>query len=201
MKIAGALATLLEVVEKDRTVRCAQILDEARAEVEAMNAAAMGEGRRRLRAALRAGRAEAKSRTEAARAQLEAERRRVGQRRASLALAIAEPLLADALQAAWADPVQRRRWLQQALARAAQSLPRGAWCIRHAPGVSATDRDFMGQSLDEFGVGDASVETDPGIGAGIEIEADAARLDATEVGLLADRAWVHGRLLHLMEQA
>lgn len=201
MTIAGALASLLDVVDRDSQVRCEEILGAARAEAAALRADAMAEGRRRLRAALRAERAAAEARMAAARAQLEAEQRRAAQRRAGLAVAAAEALLPAALQAVWDDPRRRRQWLQQAIRRAAQSLPRDAWCIRHAPNLGDADRAWLRQRLDELGVSDTSFEAATGIGAGIEIHAGAARLEATPAGLLADRAWVYGRLLQLLEDA
>lgn len=171
MSIAGALATLLDVVERDSKTRCAEILGAAQAEAAALRADAMAEGRRRLRAALRAERA---------------------------AVAAAEALLPDALQTVWADPPRRRKWLEHALSRAAQTLPRDAWRIRHAPTLGADDKAWLQQRLGELGVAGASFEADPEIHAGIEIQAGAARLEATPTGLLADRAWVYGRLLHLV---
>jgi len=198
--IAGALSTLLDVVARDSETRCAEILDAARAEAQARGATAMREQRQRLRAALNAERAGAAARIAAARAQLEAERRRAAQRRAWLAVAEAEALLPAALHAVWIDPPRRRQWLEQALLRAAQCLLREAWRIRHAPDLGADDKAWLQQRLGELGVAGASFEVDAGIGAGIEIRAGAARLEATPEGLLDDRAWVYGRLLHLMEQ-
>lgn len=199
MTIAGALATLLDVVARDSEARCARMLADARTQAEALGAEAANEGRQRLRAALRAARTEATARVAAAQARLEAGQRRAAQGRAGLALAAAGARLPEALGALWANPARRRRWLEQALARAAQSLPRDAWRIRHAPGLDEADRAFLRQRLDELGVGDADVEADASIDAGLEVRAGAARLEATLEGLLADRAWVHGRLLHLME--
>lgn len=200
MTIAGALATLLDVVDQDSKARCAEILGAAQAEAGALRAASMREARLSLRAALRAERAGAAARVAAAHAQVEAEQRRALQRRATLAVAAGEAMLPAALQTAWKDPQRRRPWLEQAVERAAQTLPRGAWRIRHAPDLGADDIAWLQQRLGETGLADASFEADAGIEAGIEIQAGAARLEATPAGLLADRAWVCGRLLQLMEQ-
>ncbi len=201
MTIAGALSTLLDVVAQASEARCAEILGDAQAQAEAMHAAAMRESRQRLRAALNAERASARARIAAARAQLQAARRHAAQRQAGLAVAAAEAILPAALHAVWEDPPRRRQWLEQARRRAAQSLPRDAWSIRHAPDLGADDIAWLKQRLGELGVAGASFEADAGIDAGIEIQAGAARLEATPVGLLADRAWVYGRLLQLMESA
>lgn len=200
MTIAGALATLLDVVDRDSKARCAEILGDAQAQAEALRAEAMREGRQRLRAALRAERARAAARIAAARARLEAEQRRAQQRQAALALAAAEALLPAALQAAWKDPPRRRQWLEQALTRAAQSLPRIAWRIRHASDLDADDKAWLQQRLGETALAGPVFEADAGIAAGMEIQAGGARLEATPAGLLADRAWVGGRLLQLLEQ-
>lgn len=197
MSIAGALATLLDVVDRDSKARCAEILGAAQAQAAALRTDAMAEGRRRLRAALRAERAAAAARIATARAQLEAEQRRAAQRRAALVVTAAEALLPAALRAVWT--AQRRKWLEQALVRAAQSLPRDTWRIRHAPDLGDADRAWLRQQLDELGVSDTILEVDAGIDAGIEIRAGTARLEATSAGLLADRAWVYGRLLQFME--
>lgn len=199
MNIAGALATLLDVVAKDGEARCAQILGEAQAEAEALRVAATRECRRRLCDALQAARAEADGRIGAARARFEAEQRQVAQRRAGRALAAAEAQLPDALRAVWANPAKRRQWLEQALASAAPTLPGGTWRIRHAPDLGADDKAWLQQRLGELGLTDPSLEADAGITAGFEIRAGAARLEATPAGLLADRAWVFGRLLQLLD--
>ncbi len=201
MTIAGALATLLDVVDRDSKARCAEILGDAQAQAETLRAAAMREGRQRLRAALQAERARAAARIAAARAQLQAEQRRAQQRQAGLAVTTAEALLPEALQAVWKNPPRRRQWLEQALVRAAQSLPRDAWRIRHASDLGAGDKAWLQQKLGELGLAGASFEVDAGIAAGIEIQAGAARLEATPAGLLADRTWVCGRLLRLLEGA
>lgn len=200
MTIAGALATLLDVVTRDSEARCAEILGAARVEAEALRAESMREARQSLSTALRAERAGAAARIDAAQAQLEAAQRGAAQRQAAVALTAAEALLPAALQAVWQDPPRRRQWLQHALRCAAQSLPRGAWQIRHAPDLGADDKAWLQKRLDELGVTGASLEAESGIVAGIEIQAGTARLEATPAGLLADRAWVHGRLLQLLEQ-
>lgn len=199
MTIAGALATLLDVVDRDSEARCAEILGAARAEAEALRAKSMREARRRLSTALRAERAGAAARIAAAHAHLEAAQRGAAQRRSALALAAGEALLPAALQAVWQDPPRRREWLQQAANRAAQSLPHNAWRIRHAPDLGADDKAWLQRRIGELGLAGLSFEPDPGIAAGIEIHAGAAVLEATPAGLLADRAWVYGRLLHLVE--
>jgi hypothetical protein len=116
-------------------------------------------------------------------------------------LVAAEAQLPGALRDLWADPAWRRRWLEQALVRAARSLPRDAWRIRHASGLSEGDQAFLRQKLGELGVAGASCAADPELDAGIEIRFGNARLDATLSGLLGDRSWVQGRLLHLLEGA
>ncbi|TRZ94038.1 MAG: hypothetical protein D4R84_09505 [Rhodocyclaceae bacterium] len=201
MTIAGALSTLLDVVARDSEARHAEILGAAQAQAEALHEASMREARPRLRSALRAERARGKARIAAARAHVEAEQRRALQRQATLAVAAAETLLPAALQAAWNDPQRRRQWLEQALARAAQSLPRGAWRIRHGHGLGADDKAWLQRHLGELGLASVSFEANAGIDAGIEIDAGATRLEATPAGLLADRTWVYGRLLHLLDDA
>jgi hypothetical protein len=202
MTIASALAGLLEVVENDRRVRCAALLNAADAQASAQLDSARQENRRRLRAALQAERAKAKAQVAAAVARLQAEQRRAQLRHDAMLLAAASALLPPALQAIWQDDARRREWLTAALQKAAATLPRHDWLCQHPPSLSAVDVDWLLARAGDLGIANATCESDPDIDAGIAIvvrsDAGTVRLDATTAGLLADRAWVDGRLLQFL---
>lgn len=203
MTIASALVGLLEVVESDRQERCAAILAEAEAQASKHLATLRGEARSRLQAALRQERASYRTQISAARAALQAARRRQWQGQAALAVAAAAARLPAALQALWEQPQRRREWLQAALRRAAATLPRRDWRCRHPAALPAGDLAWLRTGVEALGVVDACFLADGGMAAGIEIrvggELGEAVLDATSVGLLADRVAVEGRLRHWLE--
>ena len=205
MTIASALAGLLEVVENDRQARCQALLGEADAQVSALLAAARGESRRHLRAALKAERTQAMAQIDTARAHLQAEQRRAQQRQAALILVSAWALLPPVLLAIWQDEGRRRQWLAAALQGAAAILPRHDWRCQHPATLPAGDVSWLLARAGELGVVGTRCESDAGIDAGLAIliksDSGDARFDATTAGLLADRAFADGRLLQLLEEA
>lgn len=203
MTIASALAGLLEVVENDRQVRCAALLNAADAQASAQLNTARQESRRRLRAALRAERENAKAQIAAAHAHLQSEQRRAQLRRDAMLLAAASALLPSVLLAIWQDQDRRRQWLAAALQRAALILPRHDWECRHPVTLPADDVRWLLARAGELGIAGTRCASDTGIDAGVAIvvssDSGNASLDATMAGLLADRAFVAGRLLQFLE--
>lgn len=195
-----ARAALLEVVAADREARCRAILAPAEDAVAARVAAGLQATRRALRQALAGEREALRARLDAAQAQRDAARRRRLQRLAQAAADEGWALLASALGQRWQTPESRQRWMAAALEVARARLPPGGWCIRHPPGLAVAETEALRQSLAAQGVSDVRCEAAADIAAGIEIRVGDARLDATVDGLLADRATVAGRLVHLWEE-
>lgn len=199
MSIARALHDLLAVVASDQQARCQAILDQADTEAATLLASARCDARRRLRAAGQAERRRGQQLVAAAGARLQTAERQRRQRLAVRALSDGMSLLDAALQARWQDGEARRHWLALATERAAACLVPRDWLLRHPPDLPAPERDQLLAQVAALGVPGARCEATAEIVAGIEIRAGEARVDATPVGLLADRPAVEGRLLHHLE--
>lgn len=198
---AEALAGLLAVVAADRAARCREILAPAEAAAAALLAEAMRATRCELRRVLHEERARLRAQLDAARAELDAARRRREQRLAQAAVDAGWALLAPALERCWQEPDCRRRWIAAALAVALARLPPTGWRLRHPPGLAPAEAAALLAELAAAGVADAQCVAAVDLAAGLEIRAGDACLDATADGLLADRAAVAGRLLHLWAAA
>ena len=199
--LARARAALLEVVSADREARCRAILAPAEAAAAGRVETGLMATRRALRQALAGEREALRARLDAALAQRDAARRQRHQRLARASAEEGWALLASALYRRWQTPESRQRWIAAVLEVAGTRLPPGGWCIRHPPGLAAAETAAMQQALAAQGVADARCEAAADIAAGIEIRVGDACLDATVDGLLADRAAVAGRLVHLWEEA
>jgi hypothetical protein len=198
MTLTRKTEALLAIVEADRAKKCAAIMDAARTEAAALVADAHAAARARMRAAFAEERELVATRIAAAEANLETRRRIARQQRAAALLAASWEKLPTALEARWRDAGARRAWAASMAADARRVLPRGAWRITHAPGWQATERDeFAADLLTAHGVA-ASFAEDAAVRCGLKIAADHNVVDATQDGLLADRAEIGAQLLALL---
>jgi hypothetical protein len=100
--------------------------------------------------------------------------------------------LPAALEGRWQMPTQRRQWLAAALAEAERRLGPGTWQARIAP---LPDQESLPPSI-----GDAHIawRADPELRAGLIIDKQGARLDASIAGLLADTSMLESHILTLL---
>jgi len=199
MPVARQTEALLALVEADRARRCDAILDEARARAGALLDAARAEARERMREAFREERARRVERIAAARANLQTRQRLGDQQRAAAFLAAGWRQLDDALLRRWREPAARRTWVASVTADAGRLLPRATWRITHAPDWPAAERDGVAAALAPALA--PSFNPDAGVRAGLRIAALGNVIDGTIDGLLADRAEIGARLLHLVDIA
>ena len=100
--------------------------------------------------------------------------------------------LPEALERRWQMPTHRSQWIAAALADAERRLGAGQWQARIAP---LPDDESLALSI-----GDAHItwRTDPEIRAGLIIDKEGARLDASIAGLLADISMLESHILTLL---
>lgn len=177
---------------------CDSVLAEAQAEAASIISAAHQTARTRMHAAIVELRREGAQRLARAQAQMDTEARLHAQRHAATAIADAMPLLREALIACWQDAQSRRRWTEAAAELCTARLHPGAWRISHPTDWPADEQQAFAAALHHAEI---TFETDSDLTAGLTIESDAAVLDATPAGLLADEAAIAAQLLCEIEAA
>jgi F0F1-type ATP synthase membrane subunit b/b' len=190
---SDALAREIEQQLQDET---AAVMNGAERDAKVLLAQARLAARARLHAAIVELRKEGARRRARAQAQRDTLARQRAQHQAALAVGDAMPLLREMLVERWRDPQARRQWTD-ALAKICKTRLRpGAWTVEHPRDWDETEqRDFAtalgrGQDID-FKAADE-------IAAGLRIKSDQAVLDATPIGLLADRRSIAAMLLDEM---
>lgn len=199
MSVTEREQELLRVVRGYQEAECARLLEAALKEGERLIREAWKEGHRRLHRVVTEERERARSRVRSAEAELST-RRRMHEQRSNLALLNEawEGIRAE-LRRQWADPVERRRWVEQVLAEAAGSLPPGPRTLTYPPRWPAAERQAAARALTLTAGAPPEEREDPGLEAGLVVTSGHARLDASLGGLLADRPAVEARLLALLE--
>jgi hypothetical protein len=191
---------LLALVEADRAEKVAAILGSASEQAAALRRDAHASARGRMRAAFAEERTMRSTRLAAARANLETRRRLALQRHSAAMLEAAWQALPDALAARWHEAAARDAWIATTVADARRVLKDGTWRIAHADAWPEAERSRLAAALVAQGVG-ASFHEEPALGSGLRIAAGGNVVDATGVGLLADRAEIGALLLALLEEA
>jgi flagellar biosynthesis/type III secretory pathway protein FliH len=190
---------LIDELEQWRDDECLRLLDRAREEALELLRNSHQRARRHVHEAVDSERARVRVRIGAARAELETLRRQHRQQLGSIILETVREHLPEVLAERWADPAARKAWIRNTAAQALQRLPRGRWTVRHALCFQASDYDTLLQALGDLGAHEPELVSDPKLDAGLIVECQGVRLDASVAGLLSDREAVEARLLALME--
>ena len=190
------MRALLELIEADRTRRCAQVLDPAHAGAAALRVQAASAARARLRATFAEQRQRRLDALAAARARAATRMRLHAQRHATALLRAAWLQLPETLRALWRDARSRAAWVDQVVAAARTRLSVDRWRIVHAPGWPVAEQQALERSLAGIRV---SFEPDGALDAGLQIVAGGNIVDATVTGLLGDRSEIEAALLQLLE--
>jgi vacuolar-type H+-ATPase subunit H len=185
VNVSAQEQALLDLIEADRTHRCAEILGSARSQAAELLRQAHAQARERVRQGLDDARERARQRVAAAAAQRATRLRLAQQNETSDFLAQAMARMPAALIARWQQPESRLRWVRMALAQARQSLPLGDWRIVHAPGLQADDIRTLGDS--ELSPFPHRFEVDTELAAGVRVFGNGNCIDASLAGLLSDR--------------
>ena len=201
--LAAQLQALLEHLERDRDRRCSVESASARERARAIVRSAFGEARKRMREAVRYERARLEEGLVLRRAEFEAARRREEHAALQLLVKRACDALPALLQQRWHDGAARREWCEGALAAAALRLRGTDWTIEIAPGTSEEERRGLLAHAATLRAGSHRLSERSELGAGLNVRAAGALLDATVAGLLDDRAAIGSRFLHewLRDQA
>lgn len=139
------------------------------------------------------------ARVGAARAGLDTHRRLHEQRRAAELLADGLGKLPHALCDRWQQRAARNAWVERVVAEARAHLPRVAWRIVHAPGLTNDERNALVASLAEICGAPPELVADDALRAGMKIAAAGNVVDATLAGLVADRVEIGASLLKHLE--
>jgi hypothetical protein len=199
MTLANRTQALLDLVESDRIAQCSAILTQAQTQAATLLAEARGAARSRMREAFAEERQRARSAVATARAQLQTRRRLHEQRHAAAWLAMGWEALPGALRARWQDPAARRLWVDRTVQAARQSLRPGLWRVVHAAGLHEAEQQALAAQLQQALGTAPELKMDPALEAGLRIAADGNVIDATQAGLLSDRAAVGSGLLGSLE--
>lgn len=189
---------LLALIERDRTNRCAAILDAARDAARVLLAEAHRRARERVRAAYAEERDRRSARVAAAQAELSTRLRAAGQQRSRALLARAWARLPVALEWRWLDAEARERWVEDAITHALRVLPPGVWRIEHAPGPTENEKATLASELRTKGIHVSLSEIDS-LRAGLRVSAGSTAIDNTLDGMLSDREEIGARVLALIE--
>ena len=202
MNLEKRTTALLDLVERYKARRCAELLEPAHAEAHEVVRTAIADARRRVATAIEEERKRYTAEVGAVEASLATERRLSAQRHAVRLLAAAWGDLRERLQARWTTADARRQWTQAYLTRALQAVPHDAtgWRIEHHAAWTEAERAPWAQWLRQHGVSGLEFTEARDIAAGFRVVCGHNVLDATLDGLLADRAQLEGRLLHHLKQ-
>jgi len=103
--------------------------------------------------------------------------------------------LADKLQARWREPQQRQAWVQSIIQTALKVLQGKIWQVTCPSDWPKTEQDDFLKTVNQSGKREISFNSTTDISAGIRITADAALVDGTVVGLMADRGRIESEIL------
>ncbi|MGE0358702.1 MAG: hypothetical protein AB7P08_17500 [Burkholderiales bacterium] len=197
MDVAHSTAALLDLIEKDRARRCAEVEEKAAQAATQALRAARSAARTRVREALLVERRRLRDGLAASDAALATETRLHDQRRFRALLDETWKRLPQALAARWAEPAAREAWIAHIVACARAVLAPGRWTFVHGPGWTEEEREATASLLMEIGIS-AQFTEDATRGPGVEVRSDGNRVDGTAAGLMADAGEVGARLLEIL---
>lgn len=183
---------LIRFLRQDQQARCRQKRVEAREWARVRMREARHQARLRFRQAAEKERARFQVEVSAAEAAIAAESRDRHQRHLAAVVSAVIERLPTVLAGRWRNAEQQAGWIAAALAEAQRRLGPGSWRVRVAPGNGGVPAP--GQA------GDVQMDwqEDPGLAAGLVVEKEGARLDATPGGLLADTTLLQSHILTLL---
>lgn len=188
---ARAAQPLLALVRAYREQACERLLAQARDQAQAILAQARGEARQRVHRAVEEERGRLRSEWAAARAHWQTVRRHHEQAQQAALLAAAWEALGAALRRRWNDPAARSAWIAKLLGEARETLPHGAWEIRHPPDLPEDELQRLRADL----LQPPQCLADAQLTAGLRIRSGSVVLDGSLEGLASERTRLQGELL------
>ncbi|SMH54132.1 hypothetical protein [Maritimibacter sp. HL-12] len=187
-----ALIARIEAETEAELVRIrAKAEAEAAAEVQAAHARARARVHEEI-AALKRTRAEA-LRFETAR--LDTARRQLRGTEARAEIEAGLPALEAALAALWNEAETRMGWARAALRLGADRFGPGDWVVTHPGDLTPDEIDRLAREVKQATGTAPGFEPDPSLGAGLQVRAATAWLDASLAALIADREATGAALL------
>ncbi len=200
MKVPDQEKALMELVEAYQESECRLILEKAQEEAAGIVNRVYREKRQLLHERIAAERKRVIARIRMAQAELETTRRQHQQQSGLALLQRGWQQLKPRLELRWQDQAARKMWVGMVLQSALETLPRRNWIIKHPAGWDAQEQKEVIAELADQLESPPLFESGQRIHAGLIIESDNTRLDATPDGLLTDRNALEARLLALLNQ-
>lgn len=191
----ATLEHLLGVVVENREQRCAQVREEAQAQVSEIIRQAHQRNRASMHRHIVALREKYRLRVSAALARNETRIRKQHHIQDQAVLDAAWPLLHQAMVAQWQQAQSRRAWIEAAIGIAAATLLEHDWHIEHPAALDEDDRQWLQQRVARNGSKAHTLSANEAIAAGIRISAHGTVIDATVEGLLQHRRAIEARVL------
>lgn len=199
--IAGTqLNALLELVKQSREKHCREVLDNARAEADRIRRAARKQAREKISQTVRDERQRMNNEVRMAEAEIETEQRRRGRRRELALLKAGRKALAEALEARWQEPANRRLWAQGALIETATivrstTVRAREWTMEHPVDWAEEEIDPIVQYAQQHFQATVRPQPSEALGAGVRIRSQGVLIDMSIAGLLANEQTMEGELL------
>lgn len=198
--VDAQLRHLLDVVERNREVRCKALLDEARAQAQQLVKHAHRDARARLRDKAMAAREQARRKLAAAEARRQTRLRLLRHRADQTLLSRAWQPLRERILQRWREAASRRLWVDCLVEQASAMLVDRHWHIEHPGDWPAGERAELEARLGRALGCAPTFAAGPGIEAGLRIIAGAARVDATLEGLLRARTRLEALMLATLNE-
>lgn len=187
--------TLLDIVIQHRDLQCRQIDDEAATQAAEIIRSAHQDAREKVHEVIVEERHGASRALTKQRAQIETAKRQNFQDRENNFLDQVWDHLGTALTNRWADEQARHDWIGAAVERALSHLQPGPWTITHPATWSAAEMESYVEQIRAFSGADPAFRADADLLAGVRIQANDVTVDASPLGLLANRQEISAMLL------
>jgi len=186
---------LLEVVDRRREEHCARVTEEAQAQARQVVRQARRATRSRAHEDLEGLREQIRQQLVSADAQRLTRQRQQRQQVEQALIDAAWPQLRDALQRLWEDRDTRRRWVNDLVLLASNTLLNAHWCIEHPPEWPGQECNELKARLSNEHDCFPTFEPHSAVTAGLRITAGGACVDGSIDGLLQGRTRIEAILL------
>ena len=189
---------LIQRIEDETQKELEKILSAATDEAAAKVKAAHRKALRRIQFEIEVLR---RSREDALRheeARLDTLRRQLRQREAGTVIETGLPILRRVLVELWAEQEARTRWVGHAIAAAAERLRGGTWTVEHPQGWSEHERATVAKRIKEASGHEPEIRSRADLEAGLIVQCDNARLDASLSALIRHPEAIGAELLAVL---
>ena len=186
---------LLEIVNDYQKEQCDVLLEEAHKQSRKIIRQAYRNARLRLHRDIQESRQNMQQELSATRAKQHTFMMQQKHRQDQEFLDQAWKMLKEELLERWRNPQQRQLWVQNIIVAALKMLPGQSWQVAHPSDWSSVEQNDFRKSVESISDREISFNRDDNIVAGIRVSADAALVDGTVQGLMADRIRIESEML------